>query len=86
MTALLILVPLSVIESMRSISYISLISVSSIVITLVYIFVDNIYQLSETYIEKDIVVKWADLSMVPYFFGTAMQMFEGSAIALDIYH
>lgn len=82
--AFIILTPLSMFESMRHISYISLTAIVSIGIALIYILISDVDEINNP--DYDKTLKWMDLSQIPYFFGIAMFMFEGNAVSLEIYH
>lgn len=81
---LLILTPLSLFKSMRSISFISLAAMISIFMALFYIVIDDAYEFANK--EKAESLSIVNLAGIPYYFGTAMFMFEGNAVALEIYH
>ena len=84
--AIVILVPLSLVEQMRHISYISLIAVGCISLSLFYILVNDCYLIAsspQTQYTKKLI--WWDISGMPFFFGLASFMFEGNALALEIY-
>lgn len=81
--ALVILCPISVFESMKSISYISMTAMLSILVALIYVMLHDIQEIAHpTLLEKE--TKLVDFSGLPFFFGTALFMFEGNAVALEI--
>lgn len=69
---------------MKSISFISLVAMLSIFIALIYLIINDSMKVAqqETIREHKLV----DFGGIPYYFGTAMFMFEGNAIALEIFH
>ena len=75
---------LSMFQSMKSISYISMVAMVSIFVALGYILVDDMVEMAHPRFDKNL--QWIDFSGLPYFFGTAMFMFEGNAVALEIYY
>jgi hypothetical protein len=71
-------------ESMKRLSYLSIIALVSIAAALLFIiFTDFQVILSN---ETPMALSYINLSGIPYFFGTALFMFEGNALALEIYH
>lgn len=69
---------------MRSISFISLAAMISIFLALIYIVINDAMTFSQVENKEPLqLVNWTG---VPYYFGTAMFMFEGNAVALEIYH
>lgn len=56
----------------------------SIVVALLYVLLVDFHEINYPTFEKE--HKWVDFSGLPYFFGTALFMFEGNAVALEIYH
>lgn len=80
----LILAPLSVFESMKHVSYISITAMFSIGLALTYIIVSDIEEIN--YPTHDKTLNLVNFEGIPYFFGIAMFMFEGNAISIEIYH
>jgi len=80
----LILSPLSLIQSMKNISYISLTAMISIGIALCYIVSTDIQEINNPTFDKNLI--WMNIEGIPYFFGIAMFMFEGNAVAIEINH
>lgn len=70
---------------MKSISYISVFSMLSIIVALLYVIGNDIYEIRHPSID-DKERKFFDLSGVPLFFGTALFMFEGNGVAIEIYY
>jgi hypothetical protein len=64
---------------MRSISYISMIALISIVYAFLHIFTTDIIQITNEG-TPDITLKLIDLAGIPYFYGIASFMFEGNAV------
>jgi amino acid permease len=64
---------------MQQLSYLSVFSLASILTALIYLFYTDVS------VETNSVTTLSDLSGVPYFFGLALFMFEGNALALEIY-
>jgi len=82
--AFLILSPLSLIQSMKNISYISLTAMFSIGLALIYIVCTDIQEINNPTFDKNLI--WMNIEGIPYFFGIAMFMFEGNAVATEIHH
>ena len=82
--ALVLLIPLSLIESMKQVSYISITAMISISCALIYIVVEDIEEIRHPTFDK--TYEWFNFSGLPYFFGIAMFIFEGNALSLEIYH
>jgi hypothetical protein len=83
---LIILIPISsLFESMKELSIISIISLISIVTSLFYILITDI-QLIKWGSVLSIENYFIDFSGLPSFFGVALFMFEGNALALEINH
>jgi len=61
-----------------------MIALMSITCALFYIIYTDFGQMINPSIDKSL--EWFNFRGVPYFFGTALFMFEGNAIALEIYH
>lgn len=71
-------------ESMKQLSRLSLIALTSIILVLGYVLITDLQVISDP--QTDLSLSLLSISGVPYFFGTALFMFEGNAIALEIYH
>jgi len=82
--ALIVLLPMSMVESMKNLSYISIISILSIFTSLAFLCYTALQEISVPTFDKDF--KWLDPWGIPYFFGTVMFMFEGNGLALEIYY
>ncbi|CDW79488.1 brix domain-containing protein 1 [Stylonychia lemnae] len=80
----LILAPLSLIQSMKNISYISITAIFSIGTALIYIVYTDIQEINSPTFDKNLI--WLNIEGIPYFFGIAMFMFEGNAVAIEIHH
>jgi amino acid permease len=83
--SLIALVPMATwFESMKQLSYLSIIALSSIISALAYILITDLTLIlpPATY---DLSHELFRVTGVPFFFGTALFMFEGNAIALEIY-
>jgi hypothetical protein len=70
---------------MKELSIISIVSLVSIVTSLFYILVTDIQIIQWSSISS-IENYFIDLSGLPSFFGVALFMFEGNALALEINH
>lgn len=70
---------------MRHISYISIVATICIAGPLAYIVVDDILVILSPNYVIDKTIKWWDPTTLPYFFGICSFMFEGNALALEIY-
>jgi len=79
-----ILAPLSVIEGMKNVSYISMTAMVSIIIALSYIIYSSVEEVSHPAFERELSL--VRVKGIPYFFGISMFMFEGNAVTLEIYH
>ena len=80
----MILIPLSFFQSMKSISYISMIAMVSIVYAMVHIIITDVIEIwSPSPLDKTLYL--FNFSGLPYFYGIASFMFEGNAVQLDIY-
>jgi hypothetical protein len=55
----------------------------SILVALAYVLLNDIAEIHSPNYDKEL--KLFDWAGIPYFFGTAMFMFEGNAVALEIY-
>lgn len=77
------LVPLGFLQSMKQISYISIVAVGSICVALIYILYTDLLEISNPLFDKTYI--FIDMSGIPYFFGIASFMYEGNALALEIY-
>jgi hypothetical protein len=70
---------------MKSISYISVFGLLSIVVALLYVIGSDIYEINHpSYSNKE--RKFVDFTGIPLFFGTALFMFEGNGVAIEIYY
>jgi hypothetical protein len=56
---------------------------ASIIAALIYILVTDVQEITQPSYDK--TYTWIRLSGFPYFFGIASFMFEGNALALEIY-
>jgi hypothetical protein len=74
------------ISSMQYISKVSLFAIISIVVTLAYIVLGDVYLLYTKEVLFDKRLEMAVVSGIPSFFGITLFMFEGNAVALDIYY
>lgn len=61
-----------------------MIAIFSILLSLIYLFITNLYEIQ--YPSYDKTLSWVNLAGLPYFFGTAMFMFEGNTVSIEIYH
>ena len=69
---------------MKSISFISFAAIISIFIALAYVIFSDAWEVTHASHEEPLnLVNWAG---IPCYFGTAMFMFEGNGVALEIYH
>jgi hypothetical protein len=69
---------------MKSISYISMIAMVSIVYAMVHIIITDAIEIwSPTCLDKTLYL--FNFRGLPYFYGIASFMFEGNAVQLDIY-
>lgn len=68
---------------MRSISYISMIAVISIIYALSHVILTDIAEIWNP--TREITLNYFNLAGVPYFYGIVSFMFEGNAVQLDIY-
>ena len=82
-TAFLILGPLSTYESLKHISYISITALISIFSALVYVIINDIYEIQHP--PEGIQLTWFRLEGIPFYFGTALFMFEGNTVSLEMH-
>ena len=75
--------PLSLFESMKQVAYISVIAMASITFSFLYIIWTDIVVLENSSFDSTLTM--ANFAGIPYFFGIASFMFEGNALALEIY-
>ena len=75
-------------ESMRQLSYISVMALASIITALFYVLGTDLQMIDAAYLSNSnqLTLNFVNLTGVPYFFGIALFMFEGNALALEIYH
>jgi len=76
----MILIPLSFFQSMRSISYISMIAMVSIVYAIAHIIITDLMEIWSPTQAGDKVLYMFNLAGLPYFYGIASFMFEGNAV------
>ena len=69
---------------MHKLSYISAIATASIICSLFYIIATDVSEIQYNHVDKSLNL--IDIFGIPYFFGIALFMFEGNAVALEIYH
>ena len=81
----LILAPLSIFETMKHISYISLTAIVSIGVALAYVLITDVQEIYQPAENFDKTINWVNFSQIPSFFGIAMFMYEGNAVSLEIY-
>ena len=75
----MILIPLSFFQSMKSISYISMIAMVSIVYAMIHIIITDLLEIwSPTQADRTLYL--FNLAGLPYFYGIASFMFEGNAV------
>ena len=70
-------------ESMKQISYISLLAIVSILAALTYILVTDVIEIVQPTFDKTYAL--VNFEGFPAYFGISMFMFEGNALALEIY-
>ena len=81
--SIFILLPLSVLESMQAMSYISLVAMVLIITGLSYVLITDCIEIANPSFDKTYI--WWNPSGIPYFFGVANFMFEGIALVIEIY-
>jgi len=83
--AFFILMPLSLVKSMKNIAYISFAALISIFITLGYLLGDNLYLIYSASTED---LKFTELNFggLPFCFGVVNFLFEGNCVALELYN
>ena len=70
-------------ESMKQLSFLSLTALASIVCALAYIMATDVAEIVEPTMVTEL--SFSNVLGIPYFFGIALFMFEGNALALEIY-
>jgi len=80
--AIVCLIPLSLCESMKHLSYISLPATISILIALVYVIINDASEIENSTITEPKTYNYFVLTAIPLFFGISNNMFEGNAVAL----
>lgn len=81
--SIFLLVPLSFLESMKAMSYISILAMVFITIGLSYVLITDCIEIANPSFEKTYI--WWNPAGIPYFFGVANFMFEGIALVIEIY-
>jgi len=74
-------------ESMKQLSYLSMAALASIATALLYVTVTDVMNIGNHTSEgvPQITLETLNLAGMPYFFGISLFMFEGNALALEIY-
>ena len=82
--AIMVLTPMTVFfESMRQLAYLSSLALASITAALLYILYTDLFYIKHPTVPR--TLDYFNIEGVPYFFGIALFMFEGNALALEIY-
>lgn len=81
-----ILTPISLLRSMKHVSYVSGVAIASILTALGFILVANVHVLEKMGREGVSHMKMWDVSYLPFFLGTAAFMFEGNAVMLEVHN
>lgn len=81
-----ILLPISLLQSMKHISYVSGVAIASILTALGFIIAANVSVIDKMGRDGISQMKMWDASMLPFFLGTAAFMFEGNAVMLEVHH
>jgi proton-coupled amino acid transporter len=85
MTISILLAMTAYFESMKQLSFISMFALASIISSLIYVLITDLFLIYGEHEKGLWTHKICDLSGLPYFFGIALFMFEGNAIALEVY-
>ena len=84
--SIIILMPISLLRSMKHVSYVSGLAIASILTALAFIIAGNVHVIEKIGREGVSHMKMWDASYLPYFLGTAAFMFEGNAVMLEVHH
>lgn len=81
---LLVLIPLSIFESMEAVAYFSIVAILSILFSQLCLMCDDVMEIVSPSFTKELI--WADFGNIPEFFGIALFVFEGNTLILEIYY